>query len=97
MKLFVGNLDYGITEGKLRDFFEQWGLTVESLAVIRDTQTVEPKGFAFVCIPDSQEAAGLAMSGKMLSGRVLKVHKAYIRETGRRTPQMDGREREYPD
>ena len=46
-KLYVGNLSYSVTEDELRELFAQAG-GVTSVAVIKDRDTGQSKGFAFV-------------------------------------------------
>ena len=48
--IFVGNLDFGATEDSLKTLFEQYG-TVDRVSVIRDRDTGQPRGFAFVEMP----------------------------------------------
>jgi len=45
VKLYVGNLSYATTEDELRTLFAQAG-TVASVAVIKDRDTGQSKGFA---------------------------------------------------
>ena len=45
-KLFVGNLSYQASEQDLTELFSQAG-TVESVKIITDTYTGQPKGFGF--------------------------------------------------
>ena len=54
-KLYVGNLPYSATEQTLRDIFSRCG-TVESLNLITDRETGQPKGFAFVEMSSDEEA-----------------------------------------
>ena len=46
-KLYVGNLSYSVTEDELREMFAQAG-SVTSVAVIKDRDTGQSKGFAFI-------------------------------------------------
>ena len=46
-KLYVGNLSYSTTEDDLRTLFFQAG-TVASVALIKDRDSGQSKGFAFV-------------------------------------------------
>ena len=57
-KLYVGNLSYSTTEDALRTLFFQAG-TVASVALIKDRDSGQSKGFAFVTFssqPDAQKA-----------------------------------------
>ncbi len=78
MKLFVGNLPYSATEGDLQTFFEQAGVTVDSVNVMRDRFSGEARGFGFVEIHDDAQAnhAVEACNGRELMGRALVVNEA---------------------
>lgn len=81
VKLYVGNLPYSSTEDSLRTLFSQAG-TVNSVALIKDRDTGQSKGFAFVEM-SSQSEAQKAISmfhGFMLEDRELKVNTAKPRE-----------------
>lgn len=53
MKIFVGNLSYQTTQSDLQAAFSAYG-TVESVNVITDRDTGQPRGFAFVEMPETQ-------------------------------------------
>lgn len=55
MNIYVGNLPAQTTEDELREAFEAYG-QVESVKIIKDRFTNEPRGFAFVEIPNKSEA-----------------------------------------
>ena len=80
-KLYVGNLDYGVTDSALEQLFAQYG-TVESAQVIMDRDTGQSKGFGFVEMKTDQEAqaAIAALNGKEVDGRSLTVNEARPRE-----------------
>jgi len=75
--IFVGNLDFGITEDSIRSLFEQYG-AVERVNLIRDRDTGQPRGFAFVEMSDAAEAdrAIEATNGAVLGGRAINVNEA---------------------
>jgi RNA recognition motif-containing protein len=50
-KIFVGGLSWQTTEESLRYHFEQYGPVV-SVEVMRDRNTGDPRGFAFVVFKD---------------------------------------------
>ena len=54
-KLYVGNLAYTTTEDDLRTLFAQAG-TISSVALIKDRDTGQSKGFAFVEMGTQAEA-----------------------------------------
>ena len=78
MKLFVGNLPYSATEADLQHFFEQAGVTVDSVNVMRDRFSGEARGFGFIEINNDAQAnhAVEACNGRDLMGRALVVNEA---------------------
>jgi RNA recognition motif-containing protein len=55
VKLYVGNLSYSTTEEELRELFAQAG-NVASVAVIKDRDTGQSKGFGFIEMTTQAEA-----------------------------------------
>ena len=82
MNIFVGNLSFKTTEQELQREFEAFG-EVGSAKIITDHDTFKSRGFAFVEMPDRDQAlAAIAgINGKELAGRILKVNEAKPRET----------------
>src|SRR5512133_2861100 len=80
-KLFVGNLDFKISENDLQDAFAAHGTVVEANLVM-DRATGRPRGFAFVTMgsPEEAQKAIDALNGKELGGRALTVNLARPRE-----------------
>ncbi len=80
-KLYVGNLPYSTTEDELRNLFGQAG-TVSSVAVIKDRDTGQSKGFAFVEMSNQAEAekAISMFNGHSMGQRELRVSMARARE-----------------
>ena len=80
-KLYVGNLSYSTTEDDLRTLFAQAG-TVSSVALIKDRDSGQSKGFAFIEMSTQVEAekAISMFNGKMVGERELKVSLARPRE-----------------
>jgi RNA recognition motif-containing protein len=80
-KLYVGNLPYSTTEDELRTMFSQAG-TVASVAVIKDRDTGQSKGFAFVEMSNQVEAekAISLFNGHSLGQREMKVSLARPRD-----------------
>ncbi len=91
MKLYVGNLSWGMTDEGLRKAFEQYG-TVESATVLKDRETGRSRGFGFVDMPVESEARAAieAWDGVMLDGRSLRVNEATPREQGRNRGRGNG-------
>ncbi len=94
-KLYVGNLSYSTTEDELRTLFAQAG-TVASVALIKDRDTGQSKGFAFVEMSNQQEAekAISMLNGKTVGQRELKVSLARPRDD-RGGGGRGGRDRRY--
>jgi RNA recognition motif-containing protein len=80
-KIFVGNLDFKVTENELQDAFAAYGTVMEA-KVATDRDTGRPRGFAFVTMSTPEEAqnAIAALNGKELGGRALTVNVARPRE-----------------
>ncbi len=77
-RLYVGNIPYNSTEEDLRAFFEQAGLQVGNVTLIRDRMTGNPKGFGFVETNSDDEArvAIEKLNGQNFMGRNLIVNEA---------------------
>ena len=77
-KLYVGNLDFNTTEDELKGHFEQKGIQIKSITLIRDKYTDRSKGFGFVEVESEEilQKAIEAMDGQEFSGRKLTVNKA---------------------
>lgn len=75
--IFVGNLAYQTTESELEAAFAAYG-AVEKTSVVRDRDTGQPRGFAFVEMTNAAEAAKAieALNGQELNGRALNVNEA---------------------
>jgi RNA recognition motif-containing protein len=81
VKLYVGNLAYSTTEDEIRTLFSQAG-TVASVALIKDRDTGQSKGFAFVEMSTQAEAQNAIskFNGQSLNARDLTVNMARPRE-----------------
>ncbi|HEV2206111.1 MAG TPA: RNA-binding protein [Candidatus Acidoferrales bacterium] len=81
--LFVGNMNFQMTENDLRGLFEPFG-QVTRVHIAMDRETGRARGFGFVEMPNDDEAAKAisALDGKEVSGRNLKVNEARPREGG---------------
>ncbi len=76
-KIFVGNLSWEATEGELSELFAKAG-QVNSVKIITDKLSGQPKGFAFVeMATDAEAQEAIAMlNGTMLKDRALTVNEA---------------------
>jgi cold-inducible RNA-binding protein len=79
--IFVGNLSYQTTEQELEAAFANYG-TVERASVVRDRETGQPRGFAFIEMTNKNEAvkAIQALDGQDMNGRAIKVNEARPKE-----------------
>jgi RNA recognition motif-containing protein len=77
-KLYVGNLPFGATEEDIRREFENLGIHIESITVMRDRDTGQPRGFGFVEVADDAEIqrAIASLNGKDMMGRAIVVNEA---------------------
>jgi RNA recognition motif-containing protein len=75
--IYIGNLDYSTTEDQLRTLFLAHG-AVETATVVRDRDTGQPRGFAFLEMTNDEEAdkAIRALNGTVLGDRTLTVNEA---------------------
>jgi RNA recognition motif-containing protein len=80
-KIYVGNLSYDTKEDDLRELFAQAG-TVASVALIKDRDTGQSKGFAFIEMSNQSEAekAIQMFNEYTLANRPLKVNLARPKE-----------------
>ena len=88
--LFVGNMSFQTTESDLTALFKAFG-EVTRVHVAMDRETGRARGFAFVEMPNDEEAAKAiaALNGKELGGRALKVNEARPK-TERSGPRSSG-------
>lgn len=81
MNIYVGRLPRTMNETKLRELFEQYG-PVTSIKMIKDKFTGALKGFAFIEMPENDNAheAISALNGLEFEGQKLVVSEARPRE-----------------
>jgi RNA recognition motif-containing protein len=91
-RLYVGNLPFSATAEEVQAAFQAHG-TVTDVRVVTDRATGRSRGFAFVTMGSSEEAARAMekMEGVMLGGRPMRVSEAQ-----ERAPRRDGPPREMP-
>ncbi len=84
MNIYVGNLNWGVTEDDLKTAFEEFG-TVTSAKIITDRYSGKSRGFGFVEMSEDAEAkaAIAALNSKDLKGRAIKVNEAKPRSDNR--------------
>lgn len=70
-KLYIGNLDYGVTSSELQDFLSaKWKVT--------ECKVIEGKGFSFVTFEDAESATAAKeeLNDTEFKGRKLKIDHA---------------------
>ena len=80
MNIYVGNLNYRVRENDLKSVMERFG-TVDYVKVVKDRDTGRSKGFAFVEMPDDEDAKRAIdeLNEKDLEGRKMVVKEALPR------------------
>lgn len=80
-KIYVGNLGFSVTNEDLQSKFEQYG-SVTSAKIITDRDTGRSKGFGFVEMANSDEAATAinTLNGSEYAGRNMNVSEAKPQE-----------------
>jgi RNA recognition motif-containing protein len=70
-KLYVGNLNYSVTNEQLTELFSSYGQ-------VRSVNIIEGKGFGFVEMSSGSEAeaAKEGLNGSQFGGRTLKIDEA---------------------
>ena len=83
-KLYVGNLSFKATEEQIAALFSEIGVQPDSLTLLRDRFTGQPRGFGFAEIGNDAEAekAIEALNGKDFLGRALVVNEARPQREG---------------
>ena len=81
MNIYVGNLPFSASEDELRQAFAAFG-TVTAVSIIKDHETGQSRGFAFVEMANAAEgqAAIAKLNGQEMGGRALKINEARPRE-----------------
>jgi RNA recognition motif-containing protein len=79
-KIFVGNLQYDVTERELRDRFAEIG-AVERVEIPADPNSGRTRGFAFVemATPQDAELAIERLAGVEMNGRPIRLEFAKSR------------------
>jgi cold-inducible RNA-binding protein len=83
MNIYVGNLAYTATQEQLMEAFSAFG-RVNSVKIIIDRETGNPRGFAFVEMSDNDEAlkAIQGLNGAEIGGRAISANEARPRPEG---------------
>ena len=80
MNIYIGNLSYNVKESDLHQVMQDYG-PVESTKLIIDRETRRSKGFAFVVMPNDEEARNAIreLNGAEYAGRQMIVKEAISR------------------
>jgi uncharacterized membrane protein YgcG len=83
-KLYLGNLPFKATEEQIAAIFAEIGVQPDSLTLLRDRFTDQPRGFGFAEIGNDAEAVKAieALNGKDFLGRALVVNEARPQQEG---------------
>jgi len=75
--IFVGNLDFNVSEDELRNLFATYG-QVDRVSILTDRETGRSRGFGFVEMVNAEEGdkAIAELNGTQLGGRKLNVNEA---------------------
>lgn len=81
--IYVGNLSFRQTEEELRQAFEGYG-KVASVKIVKDRETGRSRGFAFVEMPNAEEAkqAIEGLNLQSIGGRNITVNEARPKPQG---------------
>ncbi|MDC0835753.1 RNA-binding protein [Leptolyngbya valderiana BDU 20041] len=84
MSIYIGNLDYEVTQEDLQEVFTEYG-TVKRVHLPTDRETGRVRGFAFVEMEDEtdEERAIEELDGAEWMDRRLRVNKAKPRQDKR--------------
>ncbi|MGL5317658.1 MAG: RNA recognition motif domain-containing protein [Bacteroidales bacterium] len=81
MNIYIGNLNYRIQESDLKSALEEYGV-VESVKIVMDRETGRSRGFAFVEMPNDDEARTVIsqLNGADFGGRTMVIKEARPRQ-----------------
>lgn len=77
-KVYIGNLEFGVTEDDLKKFIGEKGISAKEVKIIMDKFSGRSKGFGFAEFEteDQTQQAIDALNEQELNGRALRVSKA---------------------
>ncbi|TMW45581.1 hypothetical protein DOY81_009339 [Sarcophaga bullata] len=81
--IFIGNLDVEVDEKLLYDTFSAFGVILQTPKIMRDPETGNSKGFAFINFAsfEASDAAMDAMNGQYLCNRPISVSYAFKKDS----------------
>jgi RNA recognition motif-containing protein len=76
--LYIGNLEFGVTESDLKGLIEGKGISVKEVKIITDKYSGKSKGFGFAEFETEEQAQQAidALNEQEFNGRKLTVNKA---------------------
>ncbi|XP_010173437.1 cold-inducible RNA-binding protein isoform X5 [Antrostomus carolinensis] len=95
-KLFVGGLSFDTNEQSLEQVFSKYG-QISEVVVVKDRETQRSRGFGFVTFENIDDAkdAMMAMNGKSVDGRQIRVDQAGKSSENRSRGYRGGGDRGY--
>jgi len=78
-KIFVGGLDFKLTNQELKEHFSQFGGVMDAI-ILKDIFTGQSRGFGFVTVQDDAAAEAAGGAGKQ------EANRAHAEGRGRRPP-----------
>ncbi len=77
-KIYIGNLEFGLSEEDLRNTMNNKGINPKEVKIIKDKLSGRSKGFGFAEFETEEEtqAAIDALNGQDINGRTVQVNKA---------------------
>lgn len=79
-RLYVGNLDYGVTEESIKELFSKYG-KVYSIAFVRDKESGRFRGFCFINMDDEESKEAVEKLNKTkFAGRIMEVMPANMKK-----------------
>jgi len=96
VKLYVGNLSWGVDDASLGDMFADF--SASDMTVVKDNESGRSRGFGFVTLTNQAEAdkAIAALDGMDIDGRPLRVNISVARgDRPERAPRPDRGEKSF--
>ena len=77
-KIFLGNIPHAATEDDIGDWIRSHGFVVETVEIITDRNTGNPRGFCFATLAGESDAetAVKMLNGGIMRGRPITVNHA---------------------
>jgi RNA recognition motif-containing protein len=77
-RIFLGNLSFNLSEGDVRQLFDNLQISIVSIKVMRDRETGKSRGFGFVELAADADMNSVIreLNGKVVDGRALTVNEA---------------------